>query len=494
MVRKCRLLSQTVFFLLFLWLFFETGSRGADELGYPVKVFLDADPLIALTTMLATRMVGVFSCLALVTVALTAVLGRVFCGWVCPLGTLHNVIGVLNKKRGRRGTSHFFWVKYAILIFLVVSSLFSLQLTGIMDPISLLIRSLTVSVFPMLAYVGNAAVSVLKGDPGTVNHTAFLQGPLMGFLFFLILSLNLVERRFWCRYLCPLGALLGVLSRFALLRRSISEGCNECGRCESLCPSGIPTGKGSVPSECLLCGTCDDVCPKQAISYLRHGQKTTMIPIDMGRRRVVGAVTAGVISVPLVKLSVVKRASYASARLIRPPGARTEDEFLARCVKCGECMKVCITSGLQPALLEAGIEGLWSPVLVPRLGYCEYRCTLCGQVCPTGAIRRVFQSEKERIKIGLAVIDRDRCLPYAFSIPCIVCQEVCPTPKKAVILEREVVLDKDGSRRAIQRPKIDPELCVGCGICEARCPVIGAPAIYVIATGETRSKDKQFLL
>ncbi len=137
---------------------------------------------------------------------------------------------------------------------------------------------------------------------------------------------------------------------------------------------------------------------------------------------------------------------------------------------------------------------LWSPVLVPRLGYCEYRCTLCGQVCPTGAIRRVSQSEKERIKIGLAVIDRDRCMPYAFSIPCIVCQEVCPTPKKAVILEREVVLDKDGSRRAIQRPKIDPELCVGCGICEARCPVIGAPAIYVIATGETRSKDKQFLL
>lgn len=157
-------------------------------------------------------------------------------------------------------------------------------------------------------------------------------------------------------------------------------------------------------------------------------------------------------------------------------------------------MKICITNGLQPTLFDAGMEGIWTPRLVPRIGYCEYRCTLCGQVCPTGAIRRLTLEEKEKTKIGVAMIDTGRCLPYAFATPCLVYEEVCPTPKKSIWLEQVLVRDRDGNDMLIKQPKVDITLCVGCGICETFCPVKGEPAIYVISTNESRSTDNKLLL
>jgi formate hydrogenlyase subunit 6/NADH:ubiquinone oxidoreductase subunit I len=157
-------------------------------------------------------------------------------------------------------------------------------------------------------------------------------------------------------------------------------------------------------------------------------------------------------------------------------------------------MKVCTTNGLQPALFEAGLEGIWSPLLVPRLGYCEYRCTLCGQVCPTGAIRKLGMAEKEKVKIGLAMIDKGRCLPHAHATPCIVCEEVCPTSRKAVWFDTVTVKDRNGREKVLQQPRVDSELCIGCGICEAKCPVVDRPAIYVTSIGESRSKTNQMLL
>jgi ferredoxin len=200
------------------------------------------------------------------------------------------------------------------------------------------------------------------------------------------------------------------------------------------------------------------------------------------------------ISVPLLRVTPLSSRNILTPRLIRPPGALEEKEFLKRCVKCGECMKVCLTNGLQPTFLEAGFEGIWSPMLVPKIGYCEYRCTLCGQVCPTGAIKEVPLKDKINIKIGLAMIDKNRCLPYAHAIPCIVCEEVCPTLKKAVWFENNRVIDREGREKIIQQPRVDLELCIGCGICETKCPVKSQPAIYVTSVGESRSEENRLLL
>jgi formate hydrogenlyase subunit 6/NADH:ubiquinone oxidoreductase subunit I len=159
-------------------------------------------------------------------------------------------------------------------------------------------------------------------------------------------------------------------------------------------------------------------------------------------------------------------------------------------------MKVCPTNAINPTLAEAGLAGFWTPHLIMTQGYCEYTCTLCGNVCPTGAIAEISAREKldRPIRIGSAYVDRGRCLPWSGNGPCIVCQEVCPTSPKAVYLKKEAVSGADKTFGLVDAPYVDLKKCVGCGICETKCPVKGRPAIRVIAAGESRSIENQILL
>jgi len=152
-------------------------------------------------------------------------------------------------------------------------------------------------------------------------------------------------------------------------------------------------------------------------------------------------------------------------------------------------MKVCPTNGLQAALNEAGPEGLWTPVLVPKIGYCEYYCTLCTQVCPTGAIKELKIKEKTQVRIGSAWIKKHRCIPYTTGERCTVCEERCPTSPKAIRLVDIDVILPDGSVITQGAPVVDLELCIGCGICETKCPVYDEPAIYCTSMGETRAES-----
>ncbi len=165
--------------------------------------------------------------------------------------------------------------------------------------------------------------------------------------------------------------------------------------------------------------------------------------------------------------------------LLRPPGVRRETNFFNLCIRCGECMKVCINNALQPAGMDAGVKGLFSPVLIPRLNYCEYGCTLCGQVCPTGAIPNLVATVKNKTVIGKAAIDRKRCLPWAKDEECLVCQEQCPLPQKAITITTCLITQTDGKIKLLKRPHVSRDLCIGCGICENKCPLDGPAAIRV---------------
>lgn len=496
-----------------MFLFLQTESKGRDELGYPVKIFLDFDPLIFITTFLSAHTVEKAFYLSVIAIVITIAFGRVFCGWLCPLGTLNNIMGSLGN-RPQAVSRNWYRNKYYILIFLLISSAFSLQLAGIMDPISLLIRSLSLSVYPLFNYGTRALFdsiyylqikgitdasefmySFLKMSILSFEQPYYYQSAFIGILFFTILGLNLIEKRFWCRHLCPLGAFLGIISRFSILKRSVSEDCTSCGACAGVCQgNAAPDQKNKWrDTECFYCYNCDDVCPQNAVSF-GFFRKKVSATMDLGRRQVIASLATGIVAAPLFRASPLSRTEHTNQKLIRPPGAVEEKEFLKKCVKCGECMKVCITNGLQPTFLEAGLEGIWSPLLVPKIGYCEYRCTLCGQVCPTGAIKRLTIDEKAKVKIGLAMIDKGRCLPWTHARPCIVCEEVCPTPKKAIWFDRAVIKDRNGKDVVLQQPRVDLDLCIGCGICEAECPVVDSPAIYVTSIGESRSKENRLLL
>ena len=215
--------------------------------------------------------------------------------------------------------------------------------------------------------------------------------------------------------------------------------------------------------------------------------------IDIGRRQIIGAAIVGAAGAALMKGNPLEDGKTHEAGLIRPPGSVAEKDFLEKCVRCGECMKVCPTNVVQPVMLEAGLEGLWTPILKPELGYCEYKCNMCTQVCPTDAIAKMTLTEKQKVKIGLAHVDRSRCLPWAYAKACQVCYEQCPLPEKAIKLEDTKVTTMKGTEIAMKQPRVNAELCIGCGICENKCPVPDQAAIRVTSVGETRNFRNQFL-
>jgi MauM/NapG family ferredoxin protein len=232
-----------------------------------------------------------------------------------------------------------------------------------------------------------------------------------------------------------------------------------------------------LTSECQLCLKCLESCDKEDRVSFAWASMAPRAPLDLGRRQMITAVAAGAVAVPLVRLGSL--AQRPDEFLIRPPGAQNEGEFLSRCVRCGQCMKVCLTNGLQPVMWEAGLEGLYTPRLIPRMGYCSYSCNLCGQVCPTGAIPNLKLDKKQTIIIGTAFITRSRCIPYTEDTGCLVCEEHCPVSPKAIIFSDKEVVNTEGERITIKLPVVITDRCTGCGICEKVCPVGGASAIRV---------------
>jgi ferredoxin len=313
--------------------------------------------------------------------------------------------------------------------------------------------------------------------------------------------------------LCPLGAFLGVFARFALFGMEKDHAkCTDCNLCLVNC-QGADSPQGGVKwrqDECHMCMNCETACPEDVIKFrFLPGRKGTINVPDTGRRTALASFAAGAVAIPAARTADSLDANYDS-RVIRPPGAVEERAFLERCIRCAECMKVCPNNALHPAFFEAGIEGLWTPILIARIGYCEPSCVLCGQVCPTGAIQKITEREKlgqgvPPIKIGTAFYDHGRCLPWSMQTPCIVCEEFCPTSPKAIWVEEvdaEVRSSEPGPNGELppmktvhlQRPHVDPALCIGCGACEKVCPVQDRPAVYVTSIGETRSKTNVILL
>ena len=216
--------------------------------------------------------------------------------------------------------------------------------------------------------------------------------------------------------------------------------------------------------------------------------------VDLKKRALLASAVGGLGGLLLMRITPEAQGRVYEPSLIRPPGARPEREFLQHCIQCGLCMKSCPTGVLQPAWHEAGLEGIWTPVFNARIGYCEYECNLCGQVCPTQAIVPLPLAEKKQVKVGLAAIDPSRCLPYAYGRECIVCEEHCPIPTKAIyFVEAEVPL-REGGTKVLKQPRVDPDLCTGCGICETRCPFHDRPAIRITSANESRHPDNQPIL
>jgi ferredoxin len=345
---------------------------------------------------------------------------------------------------------------------------------GLLDPIAFFQRALHVVVFPLAALVG------LPLAGGT---RFYADSWLIGVLFLTTLVLNWHTPRFYCRYVCPLGALLGLLSRFSMWRMGkVEEPCRGCMQCSVKCEGACDPFGQIRQAECLLCFNCLDRCPDTVMDYaLRTPAGGEIRHTDLSRRAAVWSLTGGAISVCLGRVPGL-RGVEAEAALIRPPGALGEAAFLSRCIQCGLCMRVCPTNVIHPAGWQTGLEALWTPVLDFRVGTsgCQLNCIACGHVCPTAAIRPLLPDERTGrkdfaavgpVRMGLAFVDRGRCLPWAMQRPCIVCQENCPVSPKAIrtrtvfetpLWASTLTLDRiDGRRLVLREPITSPQRLAG---------------------------------
>lgn len=597
-ITTVRIIVQTLVMALFMAFVFTTTFAHLNQmpaLKFWVSKFLEIDPLVGLATAITTHTLYKGLIWSLVLLIPTLFLGRIFCNWICPYGIMHHFVGwAFNSRNAKQKIEsnryrRIYAVKYYILIAMLVAALFKSLQVGLLDPICLLHRSFTASLLPALNMP--PAVARQVGDPNL--HQL---GWVVGFIILFLVSMNLVIPRFFCRVLCPLGALLGVFSRFAVWRIERDPNkCTDCDLCLQSCEGASDPHTQLRKSECFVCFNCIEDCPHDALSFAVLPQRKHEIAWpDVPKRKAIFATVVGVLFFPFARLSGRTTRDF-STKVVRPPGSVEELEFLARCIKCDQCIRACPTNVLQPAMLESGLEGLWTPIMNFRMGFCQLNCTACGQVCPTGAIQRLSIEEKlglgpyedqGPVKLGTAHYDFGRCLPWAKNIPCVVCEEVCPTSPKAIHSEYKQLLVRDGKKQTMfatptavtvadypppgqafgepcvfrrdqfrgdqttkyfveiihrdgtkethrilgndadtlligevdeatgelingarfrqtptrgtiaaihlefKVPKIDTELCIGCGICETECPVVGdRRAVYVTAEGETRSQD-----
>ncbi len=493
-----RKLTQFIAFCAFVVLFLAIPTAVNDL----PSVLIWIDPLAMLANLLSSRVFLLGSLLAFVMLLISVVVGRGWCGWICPLGTILDWTHITKAgARSKNLPGKLRLGKYILLIIILTAALLGNLTLIVLDPLTLLYRSFAVSVLPLfnrmlislesLLYQFDFlrdGISIFDQQLRTVilpsEALSHRNALLFGVVLIGVISLNWFAPRFWCRYLCPLGGLLGLFSKIALVRRSVALECKGCGYCEPRCPTGTIdelNGYQSDPSECTLCLDCLDACPTSSNTIASFFGLADWNTYDPSRRAVLLSMGAAFIGVFLLRSNLPRTGS--GTFKLRPPGV-SEADFSSKCVRCGACLTACPTAAIQTTESGTNVDDLWTPLFVPRIGYCDFSCNSCGQICPVEAIPPLQLDLKRQQVMGQVYIDQNRCIAWAEDTDCIICEEMCPLPEKAITLETREKLAEQGSATSVSVPLVNHQLCIGCGICEYKCPVNGEAAIRVYLPSE----------
>jgi polyferredoxin len=489
---KIRIAISLLIFTLFLFLFL---------VGEKISVFLSAILLPFQFVPALIRILvqpEILFVIGLITILIiTLIFGRVYCSFLCPLGMLQDSFIALSFKNGllRKHTFQkpYNWLRYSILgLTLVTIGIGSMSLINLLDPYSLSGRIIAELGKPILSWIYNAGVSLLKylniypfsiGTP--YLPLSILAATFGGFILVLIMAAK--SGRLYCNTICPVGTLLGLISRISIFKFVIDQTkCNECDRCERVCKAGCidPQNATIDQSRCINCFNCLEACPQSVIRYRPFSGKLRQSGWSPARRGFLVGTLAAAGSVFLTFNSNIRSffdIAHAKERLpITPPGSLSIVHFTQACTACHLCVSVCPTNVITPSFLEYGITGLMQPLMNYQKSSCDYECNICGKVCPTGAILSLPLEEKKMTQIGEVELIKEKCIPYVNKENCGACGEVCPTHTISFV-------DKNN----ILYPETDNRYCIGCGACEKACPT--TPKSIVVRSNSIHKKAVQYI-
>lgn len=503
MLRKIRLTFALICFTLITLLFLDFTGTLHGWFGWLAKIqFLPA--ILALN-------VGI----VLFLVILTLVCGRIYCSVICPLGVLQDVIAWLGRRTKKRKKLPYSyspamsWLRYGVLGVFVVALVAGISsLVALLAPYSSYGRIVNNLFLPVWQWGNN----VLAYFAERVDSYAFYETEvwlkslptfIIATVFFIVLIVLAVRNgRTYCNTICPVGTVLGLLSRYSLLRITIdAEKCNKCSLCSRNCKAAcIDFKEHRVDgSRCVACMNCIGKCKQGAISYkyspigksASAASQSASIKTDSARvdgsRRSFFTATALVAATSVLKAQEKKvdggLATIEDKKIpergtpITPPGALSARNMALHCTACQLCVSVCPNQVLRPS---TNLMKLMQPEVSYERGYCRPECTKCSEVCPTDAILPITKADKSSIQIGHAVWVKENCIPLTDGVECGNCARHCPTA--AIQMVPSAADDNDSPKI----PVVNTERCIGCGACENLCPSRPFSAIY--AEGHERHR------
>jgi len=489
-LKPLRVVVSILFFLLIAFLFLDFRNFGASSIAGKV-LFLQFVP--SLLKFLQATALGATG--FIVVLIVTVLFGRIYCSTICPLGTLQDIIGFVsrrfNKQRGFRHSRPHNILRYSVLtitiVFLIVGSGFLLNL---LDPFSTYGRILSNLVRPAFLAANNVAAMALEkvGVHALYRERWTMIAPLsigvsVGMLV-LIALLAARHGRLYCNTVCPVGALLGLVSRISFFQiRIASDACKSCKLCEKTCKAGcIDIQQQTIDmSRCVGCFNCFSICSKQGLQCENRWLKPNPVgPSAHGRRGFILGMAIGIASLAVKAHGQTKPVQSRPTTIpehvtspTSPPGSLSIAHFTSTCTACHLCVSACPSRVLVPSLAAFGVSGIMQPRMNYRSGYCNYDCTICTQVCPSGALFPLTVEKKKSTQLGVAKFIKENCIVYTDNNNCGACSEHCPT--KAV----NMVPYLNTATKRLVIPEVNPDICVGCGACEHACPTKPYKAIYI---------------
>ena len=530
MLRKIRIVVSLIFFSAFALVFLDFRRIIPIEIINGITWLQFVPSVLKFINILSISAIGFF-----VVIVLTLLFGRVYCSSVCPLGILQDIVNWLSKKFKKKKKRFFKLTKphnklrYGLLILTILTFIFgTVFFVNLLDPYSNFGRIFTFFVKPIIILVNNVIALLLgKINVYTIFPVEIKFIPAIVFLLQLlilgvVLWMSAFHGRLFCNTICPVGTFLGFLSKFSLFRIRIDHStCTHCGLCGMVCKAScLSTVDQFVDvTRCISCFDCLTVCSSSSVLYTarksipekggdKKDDKQENDP-DFGKRKFVFgtiAFTLGMIGISraqeiqteVQELPTDVQEVPAEEKIIPtnekpteipedrefpvcPPGGTSIEKYNDRCTACNLCVSACPNDVLQPAFMEYGLAGLMQPRMDYWKGFCNFECSRCLDVCPTGALLPMQLDTKKLTQLGIAKFIKDNCIVHTDKTDCGACSEHCPT--KAV----KMVPYEEGD---LVIPEVEDEICIGCGACEYACPTTPYKAIFVNGNSEHKLAEK----